>query len=241
MIDIHCHMLPNVDDGSDSYETSIKLLKEAEKEGITDVILTPHYMPHTDAVVKSYELARKFEEFKQVMQDNNINIRFYMGNELYIDKTLDTLLINSEINSLNDLNYVLVEFPFGKYKDEFDEYLYNIAVHGFIVIIAHPERYRYVQNDIDFVDRWVDEGYLLQGNATSLLRNDEKKILFKLIKQGKLSFIASDAHSEHRPVSLINAYKLIEKKFGRQIAYRLFIRNPNAVINNYVVKPMPKG
>ena len=240
MIDIHNHLIPNIDDGSDSLSLSRKLLEDAVKEGITDVCITPHFMKHGPYSVRKKELLDLFEWFKEDVKD--LNIKLYLGNELYIDSELDELLLNNEICTMNDSRYVLIEFPFESYKREYDEYLYNVSLQ-YQIIIAHPERYSYVKKDHDFVNRWLKEGYLLQSNSTSLNSSDSRKAIFDLIEKGKLSLMASDAHNEYRPLSLIDAYELISRKFSRETADYLMEINPRRVIDDepiMKVKPIKK-
>lgn len=237
MIDIHNHLIPNIDDGSDSLELSRKLLQDAIAEGISDVCITPHFMKHGLYSVRKRELLDLFEEFKKQTEDLNVNL--YLGNELYIDRELDELLANDEICTMNDSRYVLIEFPFENYRTDYDEYLYNVSLQ-YQIIIAHPERYHYVQKDHDFVRRWTNEGYLLQSNSTSLLRNESKKVIYDLIEKGRLSFIASDAHNMYRPLSLIEAYEMIRKKFSKETAELLMDTNPLKVIQNEPVIKAPK-
>ena len=236
MIDIHNHLIPNIDDGSDSLKLTRKLLKQGIAEGITDVCITPHFMKHGPYHVRRDELLKLFEKLKRETSDLRVNL--YLGNELYIDSSLDTLLLNNEICTMNDSRYVLIEFPFEEYKSEYDEYLYNVSL-DYRIIIAHPERYQFVQRDYDFVQRWLKEGYLLQSNSTSLFVPETRKVIYDLIKKGRLAFIASDAHNEYRPLSLIEAYDLIAKKFSEETARLLMEVNPRKVIENEPVKKVP--
>ena len=236
MIDIHNHLIPNIDDGSDSLELSRHLLKEAIEEGITDVLITPHYMPKGEYRVKRTELVKLFNEFKSACTDLKINL--YLGNEMFIDSRLDEIIENNEVSTMNESEYVLVEFPFTDYKDDYDEYLYNISLSKKI-IIAHPERYQYVQGDHDFVKRWLSNGYYLQANQTFRFSKTEKKVVFDLIEKGRLHFIASDAHSEYRPLHLKSCYELIERKFSRETADLLMNINPLRVIENKAIKKVP--
>ena len=236
MIDIHNHLIPNIDDGSDSLELSRKLIKDAIDEGITDILITPHFMKHGPYDVRKEELIGLFENLKKETKDLDVNL--YLGNELLIDRELDELLANEQICSLNDSRYVLIEFPFEHYRDEYDEYLYNVSL-NYKIIIAHPERYQFVQKRHDFVDRWLSEGYLLQANSTSLLLLDTRRVIYDLIGKGKLSFIVSDAHNEHRPVSLLEAYRLISRKFSEETAELLMEINPKRVIENRSIKKVP--
>lgn len=235
MIDIHNHLIPNIDDGSDSLELSRRLLKAAASEGITEVCITPHFMKHGPFNVRKKELLELFESFKEETKD--INIRLYLGNELYIDPELDELLLNDEICTMNESRYVLVEFPFEEYKREYDEYLYNISLE-YQIIIAHPERYYYVKKDHDFVKRWLNEGYILQSNTTSLGSSDSRRVIYDLLSKGRLSLMASDAHNEYRPLSMIEAYDHISRKFNEETAEYLMNINPKCVIENEPIKKM---
>lgn len=233
MIDIHNHLIPNIDDGSDSLELSRRLLKAAASEGITEVCITPHFMKHGPFNVRKKELLELFESFKE--ETKEINIKLYLGNELYIDPELDELLLNDEICTMNESRYVLVEFPFEEYKREYDEYLYNISLE-YQIIIAHPERYHYVKKDHDFVKRWLNEGYILQSNTTSLSSSDSRRVIYDLLSKGRLSLMASDAHNENRPLSMIEAYDHIARKFNEEVAEYLMNVNPKCVIENEPVK-----
>lgn len=237
MIDIHNHIIPNIDDGSDSFELSRALLKDALKEGITDVLITPHFMKHGPYNVRKDELVPLFKQCKEMYSDININL--YLGNELYIDRELDELLLKNEVCTMNDSDYVLIEFPFDRYKDDYDEYLYNVSL-NYKIIIAHPERYDYVQKDPDFVRRWINEGYYLQSNQDSLNYRETRRVIYQLIEKGRLSFIASDCHNMYRPLSLIDAYNTISKKFNLETAELLMDINPMRVIKNQEVEKVPK-
>ena len=138
MIDIHNHLIPGIDDGSDSLQLTRKLLIDAIEEGITEICITPHFMKHGPYKVRKKELVPLFEDLKTKTSD--LDIQMHLGNELYIDRQLDELLENNEVCTLNGSKYVLVEFPFEHYRKEYDDYLYNISLNHQI-IIAHPQRY----------------------------------------------------------------------------------------------------
>ena len=230
MIDIHCHILPNVDDGCSSIRETRKLLENAINEGVSDVLITPHFSRNDDFIKKSKELLDIFNDVKRECSDLNINL--YLGNELMIDKDLDELLISHELLSLNDTNYVLVEFPFEDYKDEYDEYLYNLSISGYKVIIAHPERYKWVMDDYSYIDKWINADYYIQCNVTSLNVWKQRSLMHKMIERQNVHFIASDAHGENRPLSLIKGYEMIRNKFNENVANVLFEDNPRRLLNN---------
>ena len=121
MIDIHSHLLPNVDDGSKSMTETLSLLNDAEKDGITEIILTPHFMKNGEFRIKAPELIEKFNILKNTYQGS---IKLNLGNELYIHPDLPELLERNEVLSLSETDYILVEFPFVNYEEEYDEILY---------------------------------------------------------------------------------------------------------------------
>ena len=158
-------------------------------------------------------------------------IKLHIGNELYIHSDLPELLEKGEILTLAELDYILVEFPFQNYKDEYDEILYELSL-KYRIIIAHPERYSYVQDNQNFCLRWLNEGYLLQANQNSLFKKETKKLLIPMIEHGFVSFIASDAHNEHRPCLLSEARELLIEEFGECIAVKLTQENPEKILKN---------
>ena len=231
MIDIHCHILPNVDDGSKSINETRDLLNKAKSEGISDVIITPHFSKPDNYTSKADILKTKFNELNNNCLDIGVNL--YLGNELMIDKNLDELLTNSEVLSLNNSKYVLVEFPFGGYKREYDDYLLNIALSGYKIIIAHPERYKWVIEEPDlYIDKFINDGYYIQCNSSFIHNTSQKKFVFNLIENQKIHFIASDGHNMFRPISLKESYELISKRFDEDISKVLFMENPRRLLDN---------
>ena len=228
MIDIHSHLIPGVDDGSQSLEESLSLLNQAEQDGITELVTTPHFMKNGEFRTKAPELVQRFNELKQAYTGS---IRLHLGNELYIHPDLPELLGKDKILTLAESDYILVEFPFQNYKDEYDEILYELALR-YRIIIAHPERYSYVQEDPNFCLRWLNEGYYLQANQNSLFKKETKKVLISMIEHGFISFVASDAHNEHRPCALSEAKAFLEEKFGKPMTLQLLEGNQRKILSN---------
>ena len=239
MIDIHSHILPQVDDGSDSDITSFNLLVEAVNEGISDVCVTPHFSRIDDYLVYKDELEKRFNHLKKKCA--NLNINLYLGNELMIYEKLDQLLIDGKVCTLNNSNYVLIEFPMDEYKYIYDEYLMNVSLSGYRIIIAHPERYKYVQNDIDFVYRWINNGYYIQINQYSLFNLKTKRTANRLLDKQLVNLVASDAHSINRPLVLKDAYVSIVKRYSKETADLLFKTNPYNVLTNKDIVKIPNN
>lgn len=239
MIDIHSHLLVGVDDGCDTLAKSRELLIEAINEGISDVCLTPHFSRVDEYMCKVDVLKRRFEQLKEYCVDLKVNL--YLGNELMIENDLDELLLANQVLSLNNSKYVLVEFPFDGYKSEYDEYLMNIALSGYKIIIAHPDRYPYsIDNPEKYIERkWINNGYYIQCNQNSLNDSKRRKLVFDLIENKQVHFICSDAHNKQRPLSLKNAYDVIAKKFNKEVSDILFERNARHVLNNENIESIP--
>ena len=241
MIDIHNHVLFGIDDGADTIEDAAELLRIAYENGTKRMIVTPHYCRQERFTATPEEILKLIERLKERMKADGIIIDLYPGNELFIDRELDQLLEKGSILTLANSRYVLVEFPMDRYREEYDEWLYNITVSGYQIIIAHPERYKYVQEDTEFVRRWTDEGYLLQSNKNSIDFRKKRAVIDDLIANGRLHFIASDAHGSMRDTNLKPSFEYISKHYSTEIADRLFNKNPLAIINDQPVENMPKA
>ena len=195
MKDIHSHLLPAIDDGSASIEESVKLLKELEAKGVTDIVLTPHYVngsKYNCNVIKKHE---KYLELSKSVYENNIGINLYLGNEIFIDDDLLSLLQNKEVESINNSKYLLIEFSLYEYPKYAIDLFKELMSKGYKVILAHPERYSYM--DFKMFDELKEIGILFQGNYLSLYDkygHDARKKIKKLLKKGYISFLASDIH-----------------------------------------------
>lgn len=235
MIDIHCHILPNVDDGSESLEESIAMAKIAESEGITKIVNTSHC--HFDfKYKKGNELKLELEKFNQVLKEENINIEVLLGNELYYTSDLIERFDELDFFSMNNSKYILMEFSPINFPKNIEDVIYEIKIRGYIPIIAHAERYKQVQEDVNIVLDCIKEGALIQVNASSILgKNGEKAedTSKKLLDNNMVHFVATDAHSSNRRRPLIkDSYNYILKNYGKEVAEKLFIENPTAVIEN---------
>ena len=235
MIDIHCHILPNVDDGSESLEESIAMAKIAESEGITKIVNTSHC--HFDfKYKKGNELKLELEKFNQVLKEENINIEVILGNELYYTSDLIERFDELDFFSMNNSKYILMEFSPINFPKNIEDVIYEIKIRGYIPIIAHAERYKQVQEDVNIVLDCIKEGALIQVNASSILgKNGEKAedTSKKLLDNNMVHFVATDAHSSNRRRPLIkDSYNYILKNYGKEVSEKLFIENPTAVIEN---------
>lgn len=237
-IDIHCHIMPGVDDGSPDIETSLKMLKIAQDNEITDIILTPHHKPmhHNVSPEKNRLFCHKLQE---IAGKAGLNVNLYSGNEVYYSDETPRDLENRRISTLAGSDYVLVEFhPTTPYK-AIHNGIYQVQAAGYLPIIAHVERYSDIVSHISDVDDLTEMGCLIQVNADSILGKFGFGISHftrKLLKNGLVHFVATDAHDDSkRAPKLLECRKLVEKKYGRAYADKLFYDNPMSIIRGEVI------
>lgn len=213
MTDVHSHILFGIDDGSRTISESIELLKKLKSVGFNNVILTPHFI--LDSTYNSnYEANIKiYNELKERLLNENIDINIYLGNEIFIDKNIPTLLEKNIITSLNGTKYVLVEFPMHNKLLNIEDILYEIRSKGYEVVIAHPERYDAFKEDYSIVDTLREDGFLFQSNYSSILGyygKDSIKLLKYMLKRHYIDFLGTDIHRIEKTY-VIDNFKKIEK------------------------------
>ena len=200
MIDFHAHILPNIDDGSTSMEESINLIKEAEQAGFTGIISTSHYLQNyyeCDEAERRRILAELANQVKVADVEAEIP-KLYLGSEIYISTDIVELLEEGKASTINGTNYVLFELPMNSKPLFAKEVVYKLIENGYKPIIAHPERYSYVKEDIEFVRELKSMGALFQSNYGSVIGmygGSAKKTLKKLLKEDLISFLGSDVHA----------------------------------------------
>lgn len=226
MIDVHTHVLPFVDDGSDSLEKSLALVREEVSIGVTDVICTPHL--RNNFRLTKEEVVSVFDDFKNQVDKEGINVKLHLGRELYASKHYKTNV--SKFGALMpDGKSVLIEFDFG-FECEICETVYELVKAGYTPIVAHPERYPYMT--IDDALEVKNMGGRLQVNAdsvTALSLTKRKRFVNKLFSENLVDFVASDIHFGRKNL-LKKAYNLVCHKYGKDTAEKVFKGNAKKII-----------
>lgn len=206
MIDIHCHILPEIDDGARDLETAIRMCHMAEANGIKHIVATPH--TNTVDNIGSFIKLRdeRLNTLREKIAERGINIKLYPGAEVFVD---DDIFFANDLRKLaiNGSRYILIEFNFRNVRiRKIYDYLNEIIDAGLVPIIAHPERYEFFQFDYDAVNSLAKNGVIFQLNATSLASLDglqEFELAYSMAYNGLASFIGTDAHSlSHRATNL---------------------------------------
>ncbi|MBE6050955.1 MAG: capsular biosynthesis protein [Clostridium sp.] len=216
MIDIHSHILPEIDDGSRNEETTLEMLRIAAESGTKEIVATPHFCRGYGEAY--YEDVKKLVEDIQVLADKaEIDIKIYHGQEVYYSEKMIEDYAEGIIGTINDSRYMLFELTMtSKLDEEVFDILYEMQVRGIVLILAHPERYKFIMEKPWLINRFIDEGILFQLNSGSIegkFGEKVKKTASILLSNGIYNFIGSDAHNiRSRKPGISEGIKLAKDK-----------------------------
>ena len=223
LFDIHCHILPGVDDGSQDMETTMDMLRIAYEEGTREILLTPHYMLGRNTYTYA-DLDEKFENLKAEVEKRGEfpDLKLYLGNEIHYEEGIATKLREGDIHTMNGTRYVLIEYnvrtPYSEILHSVDE----IIQARYIPIIAHVERFRALEKRPDRIEAMIGLGCLMQMNISSVdggFLNENKGWCRKMIKSGYITFLGTDAHNTDSRAPYTQEYiNWIAKKCGEDEA-----------------------
>ena len=224
MKDIHSHIMYGIDDGAKDLEESISIIKNAISSGITDIVLTPHYISKSKYSCNNSDKNKILNIIKNKLKEENININLYLGNEVMIDKDIIELIKKEEISTINNTRYVLIEFSFNYEYDYYQNIIFELVRNNYIPI--DPKR----------IEKYLEMGVILQGNYFSLFNkygSKAKKTLKILLKNRQISLLASDIHKKdiNYDIDRLNRklnYIVKDKKYINEILNINFTK----IINN---------
>lgn len=237
MVDIHCHILHGVDDGSGDMTDSLEMAQLAAGNGTKAIFATPHCnMPHYFENFWSTQLEQKLSDFQRKLDGRGVKLKVYSGQEIYLEEGFLQLLIRNELITLNRSRYALVELDFYERADEAYKKISALVSEGYVPIVAHPERYAFVAEDKYAAAKLRQLGALLQINSGSIsgdFGTKPKRSAESILKNQLADFVASDAHSQYsRTPDLSQAHEFVCENFSYEYADLLFGINPKRVINN---------
>ena len=238
-VDMHCHILPGVDDGSKDMKMSLQMARVAAENNIREIIVTPHWTGNRRSVSPD-GIRRRIEELRRACADEGLDLSFHPGNELLYDSSLPKRLSGGEVLTLAGSAYCLVEFhPMDDYRYIYDG-LRSLLYEGFRPILAHCERYACLMKKPELAEELTSQQVLLQCNGASVeqkLFQSVPKFVNGLLRQGLVSFIASDAHraeGDRRP-DLLGPAAWLQKKYGAEDTRRLLSDNARRIIAGQTV------
>ncbi len=237
MYDIHCHLIPRVDDGADGIEETMDMLSIAAKGSTKGVICTPH--SNYQSIYQNFwneAFERKLSDIRTEAEKRDIQVKIYSGQEIFLTEDVIERLKNNELITLNNSKYVLVELALNENYFSAFKKIEIFKSEGYIPIIAHPERYGFVIEFEDAAKRLKKEGCLLQINKGSLKGSFGEAVAVtahRLLAERMADFVASDAHSPYkRTPNLRGVHEMVSTIYSTDYADFLFKDNPLRVIED---------
>jgi protein-tyrosine phosphatase len=233
MIDLHCHILPAVDDGPADIEESVAMARTAADDGITHIVATPHFV--YDGHRKGEGILRTLEMLRNRLGEAGIPVELLAGADIRLSHELLAGLEKGDIPTIHGSRYFLLELP-EVIPPNLDRFLFAARVKGFTVIITHPERNRGLLSSPEKIGMLRASGSLFQLTAMSVTGEFGSQIRSfsqMLLRKGFADFVATDAHDYvHRRPVLSTAYRETVRLCGEREAERIFFGNPAAVLDN---------
>lgn len=235
MIDLHSHILPELDDGSQSLEESLAMARMAVQSGVTVMVATPHCMDD-----RAQQVYAAWRLLREALRDTEIPLKLYLGMEIFGTADTVRLLRAGRLFPLNGSQYPLIEFSFRSTGEEETQILYQVLRAGYRPLVAHPERYGYVRENPELINLWTKMGCLLQVNRGSLLGRfgpGAQRMAAELVERGFVTAVATDAHSLRvRTPWMKDIQTLLSQEYSPQLARKLLLQNPQHILRN---EPLP--
>lgn len=236
MIDLHCHILPQADDGSQSLQDSLDMARLAVESGVTAMAATPHCVDGGTSLVRERVVL-----LREALEEAEIPLRLYMGMEIYGTRSTAQLLREGRLYTLNGSRYPLIEFGFRGTGERETDILADVIREGYVPVIAHPERYEYIQDNPERINQWKRMGCFFQINRGSFLERFGRRAYYmamELTRRGFTSVVASDGHSPRmRTPWMGDMARFLEKEFSSAAAAYLLWHNPKKILKNQPLDP----
>jgi len=241
MIDMHSHIIFNVDDGSVDLAESMEMIRNARAVGFTDIVATPHYINNTEFNSMASINAEILNELKREIAKEQLGTYLMLGNEAFLDMDLVEDLKNKKVATLNDTLYVLLEIP--RHRVIFENllsFIFELQVNGYYVVLAHPERYDFVIDNPQIISELIERDVLIQLNLLSLVGNYGKEIkdtAMSMLKHNMVHFIGSDAHNPKFYKMCEESLDILRDTVGEEKFIEITESNPHHVLSNEVLYP----
>ena len=237
MIDLHCHILPHLDDGACSLAESVAMARMAVDSGVVAMAATPHCVDGNAAEVRDRVLL-----LREVLEEEEIPLRIFLGMEIFGTDNTAALLRSGRLLTLNNSRYPLIEFGFRGLGERETEILWDVIQAGYRPIVAHPERYSYIQQAPEILNEWYRMGCLFQLNRGSLMGRFGRRVQYTavtLLERGFVTVVASDAHSSRvRTPWLKDIRQVLTEELSPDCARLLLQHNPKSIIHNQIIQPV---
>lgn len=241
MIDIHSHILPALDDGSPDWESTMAMADMCVESGVTAIVATPHSgIPNQELRGRVQLIRSRIETFRELLARFQLPLRVIEGMEIFGTPDTPALLEHGYLLSIGRTHYPLIEFPFWDYGRTATEILRDVLSLGLRPVVAHPERYEYVQQDPGLLNLWTDMGCLLQCNRGSLVGRfgpAPESTAWAMVERRFAFAVASDAHSPNsRTTWMRDVQQLLRDEFSPAYAAALLKGNPEKLLRDEQIR-----
>lgn len=235
MIDLHCHILPGIDDGAPDLRTALRMAHMAVEDGITVTACTPHIMPGVYDNAPS-AIRNQVEFLRQALREAAIPLDLVTGSDAHMQPDFAAAIAEDRILTLHKSRYVLFEPPHNLAPLRLEECLFDIQVAGYVPVLTHPERLLWIERQYPLITRLAQAGIWMQitaGSLTGLMGKAPKYWAERMLSEGLVHILASDAHNcTTRPPLLSHAYAAAARLVGPDEATHLLVTRPLGIINN---------
>lgn len=240
MIDIHSHILPNLDDGAQDWNDALTMAELSVESGVTVLVATPHCgLPDQSTSGLLRRVQTQLNAFRSALNQTGLPLDVREGMEIFGTENTARLLDMGLLTTLNGSRYPLIEFPFRDYARSATRVLNDVLSLGYIPVVAHPERYLYVQRDPALLNLWTDMGCLFQMNRGSLLGrfgHSTEDLAWSMLDRGFVCAIASDAHSpQSRTTWMKDVRELLREEYSEKTAQLLLEVHPHRLLQDETI------
>jgi len=235
VIDLHCHILPGIDDGASDSSISLAMARALVRQGVTDVACTPHILPglyHNSG--PAIRLA--IQQLQETLDQEGIALRLATGADVHMTPNFIAGLRSGHLLTIADSRYVLIEPPHHTAPPQLEDFFFNLVVAGYVPILTHPERLSWVPQRYEIIKRLVQSGVWMQITAGSFAGAFGRNALYwaeRMLDEGCVHLIATDAHdAERRPPDLAAGRELVAKRVGPEEAQRLVLTRPMGILKD---------
>lgn len=235
MIDLHCHILPGIDDGAADLDVALGMAAMAAADGITTTACTPHIMPGVYDISPG-AIRRHIDLLRDALAEAGVPLELVVGSDAHMRPDFSTALDQGNILALNDSRYVLFEPPHHVPPPRLEECLFGIQMAGYVPILTHPERLSWIGSRYPLLTHLAKSGVWMQITAGSISGRFGKHPKYwaeRLLSEGLVHILASDAHNcTSRPPLLAQAHELAIELVGKEEATNLVLTRPAGVLKN---------
>jgi protein-tyrosine phosphatase len=242
LIDLHCHLLPGIDDGAKNLAMSLDMARIACADGITTIVCTPHILP-TVYDNAGPEIKAAVTLLQQELSMEGIPLRLLSGADVHIVPDLVSGLNNGRIITLASSRYLLLEPPHHVMPPKFDDCIFRLQSTGYVAILTHPERLSWIEPQYASIRRMIHKGLWIQltaGSLTGRFGQGPRYWAERMLDEGLCHVFATDAHNTStRPPHLARVQAMVEQRLGAAETTNIFRIRPRGVIENVSPAKLP--